>query len=73
MKGRTKEEEERATGVGGKAGMSGDSETRGKEESRRDWSVMSEKLGKIRSVGFERLPVASESSFRGMGKRKVRL
>lgn len=53
--------------------MSGDSETRGKEESRRDWSVMSEKLGKIRSVGFERLPVASESSFRGMGKRKVRL
>lgn len=55
MKGRTKEEEERATGVGGKAGMSRDSETRGKEESRRDQSVMSdatEKLGKIRSVGF---------------------
>lgn len=53
MKREDKEEEGRATGVGGKAGMSGDSETRGKEESRREQSVMSdatERLGKSRRL-----------------------
>lgn len=51
--GQKREEE----GVGGRAGKSGDLETRGKKESRKEWPAMSnatEKLEEIRSIGFGR-------------------
>lgn len=61
-----------------KAGMSGGSETRGKEESRKECSGMSDATeagGRSGATDLvtERSLVASESSFREMGKRKVRL
>ena len=49
--------------------MSGDSETRGKEESRREQSVMSDATERLRGL-TERSLVALESSFRGWGRRE---
>lgn len=52
--------------------MSGDSETRGKEESRRERSVMSDARERLGGLTARSL-VALESSFRGLGKKRVRL